>query len=212
MALSSYLEAKLLDLIFSNTAYTVPGTLYVSLGQQTAALTTALTAGTPVTSLACTGTTTHALANGDIVLIGTSGEQAVVSGTVNAGSTSITINSFTPCKSYATGTSIVKVSGPVEPAGNGYARGRPDEQRDELARCDRQQPGAEEQRHGHHVPAVDGLMVRQPARRLRHSRRPDGRQPAGGRLPRHTRDDRRCRATRELPGQPARHHTDVGGP
>lgn len=129
MPFSNHALANILDYWFGDTAPTVPSTYYIGLVLQLGQLSTALTAGTAATSLACaTDTAAFAGADEDIILIGTqSTSQQVVqaNGAWLSAATSITVDSFIPNYSYPIGTPFIRCdvyATAQEPSGNAYAR------------------------------------------------------------------------------------------
>jgi hypothetical protein len=122
------MEPNILDYWFGNTAPTIPGTYQVGLVLQLGQLSTALTAGTSYTSLACaTVTAAYAGAANDVILIGTGANTQVVysSATWAAAATSISVNSFIANQAFAIGTPFIRCDAYAtaqEPSGGAYAR------------------------------------------------------------------------------------------
>lgn len=128
MAFTPYVEPKLLDQWFGATAPTVPATLYVGLILQAGTLSTALTAGTSYTSIACaTNTVAYAIASGDVLLLGTGSTSQVLMASASAAvaATSVSVDSFVANSSYGVGTPFVRVTAYAtaqEPSSGAYAR------------------------------------------------------------------------------------------
>jgi hypothetical protein len=102
--------------------------VYVGLVLQCGTLSTALTAGTSYTSIACaTNTVAYAIAAGDMLIIGEGSTTQVVeaSAAAAAAATSVTTDSFVANASYAVGTPFIRAdvyATAQEPAGGAYAR------------------------------------------------------------------------------------------
>lgn len=128
MPFSHHMEPNVLDYWFGNTSPTIPGTFQVGLVLQLGQLSTALTAGTSYTSIACaTVTAAYSGAASDVILIGTGANTQVVysSATWSASATSISINSFIANQAFAIGTPFIRCdvyATAQEPSSGGYAR------------------------------------------------------------------------------------------
>ena len=126
------LEPAVLEQWLGDQSPTVPGTLYVGLIIQCGALSSALTAGTAYTSLACAASGGGAIAaysgaSGDDILLGAgSTSQTVKSSALWASSaTSIAVDSFVANASYAAGTPFIRCdvyAVAQEPSSGSYAR------------------------------------------------------------------------------------------
>ncbi len=128
MPYSHYMEPKVLDAWFGDTAPTVPATVYVGLILQLGTLSSALTAGTSYTSLACaTNTASYAGAANDIILIGSGATTQVVQASAlwASAATSISVSSFIANAAYPIGTPFIRCdvyATAQEPSGGAYAR------------------------------------------------------------------------------------------
>jgi hypothetical protein len=129
MPLSNHALPNILDYWFGDTAPTIPGIYYFGLVLELGELSTALTAGTAATSLACaTATAAYSGADEDIILIGTTStawQTVQANGSWSASATSITVDSFVPNYSYPIGTPFIRCDAYAtaqEPSGGAYAR------------------------------------------------------------------------------------------
>lgn len=128
MPYSNYLDTQLNKLVFGGTGFTPAGTLYVGLVFQCGTLSTALTAGTSYTSLACTTNPVgYAIGANDVLLIGSGATQQVVTASSSAAvnATSVSVNSFIANAAYGVGTPFIRCdvyATAQEPSGANYAR------------------------------------------------------------------------------------------
>jgi hypothetical protein len=112
MPLGQYAEQGILGLYFGGVAFASAGTLYCGLVLQLGQLSTALTAGATVSTLACASVTTgYQVNSGDVILVGTgSTTQAFNTSTTGAaGQTSLTITGSPIANAtYAIGTPFIR--------------------------------------------------------------------------------------------------------
>lgn len=128
MPTSNYLKLKMLDQWLGNQSPTVATTMYVGLVLQCGTLSTALTAGTSYTSLACaSNTVAYAIAANDLILIGTGSTTQLVqaSGSASVSATSVAATSFIANAGYSIGTPFIRCDAYAtaqEPSSGAYAR------------------------------------------------------------------------------------------